>query len=63
MRRRKMRQELAAERLEAEHAVVMAQVGFMGVRNLQRFATKIAEGHRKLQKDNNFGYRIFGVEK
>jgi len=63
MRRRKMKQELAAERLEAKNAVIQARVGFMDVLSLQRFATKIAEGHRKLQKDNNFGYRIFGVEK
>ena len=63
MRNKKMKQELAAKREEAEQAVIKARVGFMGVLSLQRFANDIAEGHRKLQKDNNFGYRIFGVEK
>lgn len=63
MRNKKIKQEIAAKREEAEQAVIKARIGFMGVLGLQRFANEIAEGHRKLQKDNNFGYRVFGVEK
>jgi hypothetical protein len=58
-----MKQELAAKKIEADQAVIKSQIGFMDVLNLQRFANKIAEGHRNLQQENNFGYRVFGVEK
>lgn len=63
MSRRSIKKELAVKQQEAEEAVIKAQIGFMDVLNLQRFAERVAEGHRRLQIDNHFGLKVFGVEK
>jgi len=48
---------------KAQEGVITAQVGYMGMLDLQRMAVRIADTHQRLQRENGFGYRVFGVEK
>ena len=45
-----------------ERGVLTTQVGYMDMLNLQRLAERVAAGHARLQAENGFGYRVFGIE-
>jgi len=52
--------DVAVER--SQQGVLTTQVGYMDMLNLQRLAERVAEGHARLQRENGFGYRVFGIE-
>ena len=61
LQRRQIEAEDALAR--TERGVLTTQVSYMDMLNLQRLAARVAEGHARLQVENGFGYRVFGIEK
>lgn len=47
---------------EAEEAVSMAEIGYMDALNLQLTSERISRGLLRMQQENHFGFRLFGVE-
>lgn len=55
------KRDLEAKQQEAEQAVIMAQVSYMAATTLEHEAAKVARGHRRLQRENHLGEKMFGV--
>ena len=56
-----LNEEIARRTKEAEDAIIMSQVGYMAAEQLNRAAERVAKGHRRLQRENHFGPKLFGV--
>lgn len=54
--------DLEERRKVAEDALIMSQVGYADALNLEREATRIARGHKRVQRENHLGPKMFGVE-
>ena len=55
------KRDLEAQQQEAEQAVIMSQVSYLAATTLEREAAKVARGHRRLQRENHLGEKMFGV--
>lgn len=60
---RKRNRKIAQAQDEAEQALAMTRIGYADMLNMQQLARRISEGHLRLQQENHFGLKVFGVEK
>ena len=57
------RKKLDKAEKESEQALAMARIGYADMLNMQQLARRIADGHLRLQKENHFGEKLFGVKR
>lgn len=51
---------LEGQQKEAEDAVIMATVGYADALNLEKIARRVSKGHRRIQRENHLGEKMFG---
>lgn len=44
----------------AENAVILATVGYADALNQEQTARRVARGHRRIQRENHLGEKMFG---
>lgn len=53
-------ENIEEQQKEADDAVVMATVGYADALNLERLARVVAKGHKRIQRENHLGEKMFG---
>lgn len=51
---------LEDQKREAEEAVILATVGYADALNMEQAARRIAKGHKRIQRENHLGEKMFG---
>jgi len=59
--RRNFKREIKKQQHEADEAVAQATVNYMDAMTLQWTAERIARGLLRMQEENHFGPKFFGV--
>lgn len=59
---RRNKEQVLKRQKDAEKAIVTARLGYMSMLNLRSAAERVAERHLKIQRENHYAFRFFGVE-